>query len=303
MRQTLTRTAIAVAATLLVGVPVSAQTEPLVLERSATTEEDGIRLSMAIEANPVVVGQPVWITTKLTNTGKDDIVWDNGHCEAAVLVKGEMKDEVWRDGLPAGPQDYQDFKYYTSRWRIDDGPTIRLEIEPKGAIGTGGYGCSEIGYTDRIPPGKTFTDRSRWDGYAQWQLGLPPGGVATITGEFANYKRAGEQGRPRKAITATLDVLVVDGLAEDRLHPMDVVDAAVADPRLGPLLRLDDGIEPIVQYDTDLGLWNVGVLEHGGRTRYWERFTGGLVDPITGEVIAIVERPWISSQDPRPESN
>lgn len=303
MRQTLTTAAILVVATVVIGVPVSAQTEPLVLERSVTVEEDGIRLSMAIETNPVVAGRPVWITTKLTNTGTDDIVWANGRCDAAVLVEGVMKDQVWRDGLPPGTQDYQDFKYYTSRWRIDDGPTIWLEIEPKGAIGTGGYGCSEIGYTDRIPPGKTRTDRSRWDGHAQWQLGLPPGGVATITGEFEDYKRAGEPGRPGKAITAALDVLVVDGLAEDHLHPMEIVDAAVADPRLAPLLRLDDRITPIVQYDADLDLWNVGVLEHGGRTRYWERFTGGLVDPVTGEVIAVIERPWISGQDPRPESN
>jgi hypothetical protein len=84
---------------------------------------------------------------------------------------------------------------------------------------------------------------------------------------------------------------------------MEIVDAAVADPRLAPLLRLGDGKEPIVQHDADLDLWNVGVLEHGGRTRYWERFTGGLVDPVSGDVVAIIDRPWISNQDPRPESD
>ena len=294
------RGAAVVVAMLVIGVPAAAQSEPLVLERSVTVEEDGIRLTMAIERNPVVAGEPVWITTKLTNTGKDDIVWGNGHCDATVLVSGAMKDQVWRDGLPAGPQDYDDFKYYTTYWRIDAGPIIRLEIEPKGSLRTGGYGCSEIGYTDRIPPGMTFTDRSRWDGYAQWQLGLPPSGVATIIGEFENYKRAGESGR--RSISASLDVLIVDGLAEDRLHPMEIVDAAVADPGLAPLLRLGDGKEPIVQYDADLDLWNVGVLEHGGRTRYWERFTGGLVDPVTGDVVALIDRPWIPNQDPRPDS-
>ena len=301
LRQTLTRAAIAVAATLLVGVPVSAQTEPLLLEPSVTVEEDGIRLSMTIERNPVVAGEPVWITTKLTNTGKDDLISYNGRCDAAVYVSGVMKDQVWRDGLPAGPQDYEDFKYYTTRWRIDDGPTIRLEIEPKGSIGTGGYGCSEMGWSDHIPPGKTLTDKSRWDGYAQWQLALPPSGVATITADLASYKRAGAS--RRKSISASLDVLVVDGLADDRLHPMEIVDAAVADPGLAPLLRLDGGIEPIVQYDADLDLWNVGVLEDNGRTPYWElRFTGGLLDPVTGEVIAIIERPWIVGRDPGPDS-
>ena len=70
MRQTLIRTAIAVAATLLIGVPVSAQTEPLALERSVTVEEDGIRLSMAIEANPVVAGRPVWIDHEADQHGQ-----------------------------------------------------------------------------------------------------------------------------------------------------------------------------------------------------------------------------------------
>ena len=69
-------------------------------------------------------------------------------------------------------------------------------------------------------------------------------------------------------------------------------------------LRLGDGIEPIVQYDADLDLWNVGVLEHGGRhggrKDYWERFTGGLVDSATGEVVTIIERPWVEERDERP---
>jgi hypothetical protein len=281
--------------------PTDGRPSPLVLERSVTVEEDGVRLSMTIERNPVVAGEPLWITTKLTNTGKDDVISYNGHCDAAVYVSGVMKDQVWRDGLPPGPQDFEDFKYYATWDRIDGGPTIRLEIEPKGSIGTGGYGCSEVGWADRIPPGKTLTDKSRWDGYAQWQLALPPGGVATITAELASFKRARESGR--KSISASLDVLVVDGLSEDRLHPMEIVDAAVADPGLAPLLRLGDGKEPIVQYDAQLDLWYVGVLEDAGRTPYWElRFTGGLVDPVTGEVIATIERPWIVGRDPAPDS-
>jgi hypothetical protein len=303
MRRALTAGSVVLVAALVLSLPVVAQTEPLVLARSVTVEEDGIRLSMSMERNPVVAGEPVWITTKLTNTGEDDLISYNGRCDAAVYVTGEMKDQVWRDGLPPGPQDYEDFKYYTTRWRIDGGPTIRLEIEPKGSIGTGGYGCSEMGWSDHIPPGKTLTDRSRWDGYAQWQLALPPSGLATITADLASYKRAGDSGRPRKSISASLDVLVVDGLPEDRLHPMEIVDAAVADPELAPLLRLTDGKTAIVQYDADLDLWYVGVLEDAGRTPYWElRFTGGLVDPVTGEVTAIIERPWILGQDPAPDS-
>jgi hypothetical protein len=76
----------------------------------------------------------------------------------------------------------------------------------------------------------------------------------------------------------------------------------VADTRLSPLLHLGDWIEPVVQYDSDLGLWNVGVLERGGRRRYRERFTGALVDPVTGEGLAIIERSWVERKDPATDS-
>jgi hypothetical protein len=49
-----------------------------------------------------------------------------------------MNEQVWRDGLPAGAQDFTDFKYQTMHWRIDDGPTISLEIEPTDSIGPAG---------------------------------------------------------------------------------------------------------------------------------------------------------------------
>ncbi|MEA2025308.1 MAG: hypothetical protein U9O18_01320 [Chloroflexota bacterium] len=284
---------------------VSAQDEPLVLERSATIEQDGVRLSMSIEQNPLATGRPAWITTKVKNTGTTDLLWENGHCDTAVAVRGVMDEEVWRDGEPAGPTDYGDFKFHTTHWRIDYGPTIQLEIESKDGIGTGGTRCSEIAYTDRIPPGKTLKDRVRWDGTAQWQLGLPPSGTATLTGRFGEYKRRGERG-PMQALEVSLPVLVVNGLAADRLHPMEIIDAAVADPGFAALMEpidVGDNASPLVHYDPDMDLWNVGIVRTEKGRGLRETFRGGLVDPVTGEVVAIIERPWVLDEDPRVESD
>lgn len=268
---------------------VSAQEGPLSLDRSVVVEEDGVRLAVSVEHNPVVVGEPLWITTRLTNTGKSDLVWDNGHCDSAVIVSGTMRDVGWRQGEPVSSGGPYDFARRTKLEYTADGSEISLEIEPEGAIGSGGYGCSEVGYTDRIRPGKSLTDRSRWDGYAQWQLGLPPSGVATLTGSFGQFKRAGDPGRADQSIEAMLDLLVVGGLEPDDLHPMEIVDAALADTAFASFvepIEVGNGNDPYVQYDPELHLWTVGVVE----TRS-NMLRAGLVDPVSGDVVAIIERP------------
>lgn len=277
------------------------QSEPLVLDRSVTEEADGVRLSMQIERNPVVAGRPVWITTKLTNTGDSDILWAHGRCDTAVIVSGVMRDETWREGEPYAISSPSDLAWHTKRERIDGGPEIALEIEPEAAIGSGGYGCSEILSRDRVAPGKTLTDRSRWNGFAQWQLGPPPDGVATVTGTFGTYKREGDRGRPTRTLQAALEVLVLGGLAPDALHPQEVIDAAQADEGFAALMEtidVGDGNDPVLWYDPELGLWEVGVLEVSSST-----LKVALVDPMTGDIIAIVERARVRGQDPGPRSD
>jgi hypothetical protein len=286
---------------LTVVSPSPSTDAPPQLVRSVTTRQDGIRLSMRIEGNPVVAGEPLWITTKLTNTGKTDLIWASGHCDNAVRVSGVMRDAMWRDGLPAGPRDFGDFKYYTTFFRLDGGPTIRLGIEPWGPHGAGDRGCTEVGWAERIPPGTTRTDRSRWDGSARWQLGPPPSGVATVTASFGEYKRAGDRGSPRKHIEASLDVLIVNGRPDEWLHPMEIIDAALADPAFAALMDpidMGDRRSAFVQYDVHTDLWYVGVIDPGRAPRFAETFLGALVDPARGEVVALIERLWVRDEDP-----
>lgn len=279
---------------------VFAADEPIALERSVVVEEDGIRLSMTIERNPVRAGEPVWIRTTLRNVGDDAIVWQHGRCDSAVLVSGEMRDIEWRQGEPA-TGGFADFAWSAKSELTSVGTAIQLEIEPKGSIGTGGYGCSEIGYTDRVPPGASYRNRSRWDGTAQWQLGALPGGPATITATFGGYRRAGDTGRADKSVEASLDVLVTGGLDPDALHPPEIIDAALDDTGFAALIEtidVGDGNDPYVQYDPDLDLWQVGVLE----TRR-DLLRIALVDQQTGDVVAVIERPFIDGTDPRPSSD
>lgn len=278
---------------------VVAADEPLALKRSDTVREDGVRLTMTIDQNPVVAGEPVWIATKVENVGDDDVIWEHGRCDSAVLVSGAMQEAEWREGEHVSRG--VDFPWLAKSALIEGGTAIELQIEPKRSIGTGGYGCKGTSFTDRISPGESLRDRSRWDGYAQWQLGKPPSGLATVTGRFGEYQRAGESGQPSKTLEASLDVLILDGLDPAALHPPEIIDAAMADPDFASLMDsidVGDGNDPFVQFDPRLDLWLVGVVETQG-----DLLRVGLVDPDSGEVVQLIEREFVDGTDARPSSD
>ncbi len=89
---------------------------------------------------------------------------------------------------------------------------------------------------------------------------------------------------------ATLESWVLGGRPDEYLSPAEAVDAALADERLASWLvtrSLAGNASMIAEYDAALDLWAVGLL--------WYRDDGdpvlhaALVDPISGEVIAIRE--------------
>jgi hypothetical protein len=45
------------------------------LPTSATAEQNGVRLTIELERNPLPAGQPTWITKTITNTGRDAVVY------------------------------------------------------------------------------------------------------------------------------------------------------------------------------------------------------------------------------------
>ena len=282
---------LALSSALAIATPTPA-TSPLVLDRSVSSEVDGLRLSMSIDGNPLVAERPTWIRTKIENRGDQDIVWEDGGCDAAVIVSARMTENEWRpsSGDHASGAISQ-FAATLENAVIDEDPTVQLEIEPKDAIGTGGYGCSDVRQSHRLAPGEAITERHRWDGFAQWQLGLPPLGTATISGVFDDFERAGTGGRPSESLDVTLDALVVGGLPPEAPQPLEIMDIALADPTFGALI--EDGLdgEPLLQYRKDLGLWQVGSLVRG------PRLVVALVYPSARTVVAIIDRPGIKGED------
>lgn len=279
--------------------PAASPSPPLVevlsLERKASARQDDVRVTIELDQNPLVAGQPAWVTTKVKNLGDTAVLWEHAAlCPIAVRVAGEHQDAEWRVEDQRRRSDYDDLRGYAEH---DLGyPKIELRFTPKSRIGEGQSGCTDAAATSRIPPGGVVEERSRWDGMTGWKLIPPPDGHVRVTAVFDDFKRAGDKGRPRGSIEVALDALVVGG-RDDFLHPMEIIDAALADPGFAALMEtVDLGRDlEIYHYRPDIALWEVGVFDSDE-----ERFKVGLVDPVTGEVLQLIERPWDEARDEWP---
>ncbi|HSL33543.1 MAG TPA: hypothetical protein VK871_07825 [Candidatus Limnocylindrales bacterium] len=67
--------------------PTAIPTAPAeALERIASIEQDGVRLTIELERNPLPAGEPTWLTTTVANTGPDELRWITDACDIDVSV-------------------------------------------------------------------------------------------------------------------------------------------------------------------------------------------------------------------------
>ena len=261
-------------------------------ELTAVKNRNGIRVRITLEGNHLVAGEPMWLRTKVRNLRETPLFYGTDGCEISVDVGGRMLDQNWRPGNPADLEaiEAQGRKHYNDlEWRLENSiagdETIHLLFVPDWAVGRPRLVCDSIGITHRIAPGAVVEQRMHWNGLASGEVALPPDGLARITGSFA-------PGRDRPPIEVMLDVPLVAGLAPDWLHPMEAVDAALADPVFRDLIEpvdISKRNQEILRLDTEHDTWLVGVCgAFDGTTGYWKV---ALVDPVSGEVTEIIDGP------------
>ncbi len=270
--------------------PTPAATVPASLRRGATVEQDGLRVSIRLDETPLRAGVPAWIRKKVTNVGDGDVVWSHGGCVTTVNVLGTMDERPWRPGIA-----HEGIAAELKEWLISDNSLngmIYIDFRSEEFIGAHRGGCSDVGGGSRLGPGESITQRAQWNGSMDFRLGDPPSGPLHLKGWFGDYHRPAE-GRPRDrdaAIEIRLDTWVIDGRDPDLLDPPEVIDAALASSEFSAWLEtrnIGNANDPVIAFDAEAGLWEVGLLEYDTRTYYV-----ALVHPRTGEVIDIIRRPW-----------
>jgi len=270
----------------------------------ATKRKDGVRISTWLDG-PLVAGQPARIRTRVKNTRDKPIWWYAG--PDGVTVSVQMTDASWRVGEPPVPLPKHGETGFPARQDLKN--EIVGDIEPNVErilllFKAKRYdtGDGDMVVVERIPPGQVVEYVHEWDGFARvaqglaGTVGLPPSGPVRVA-VSAHYRELVE-GEARAAlvlrgrtITAKMKTSIVNGWDDDRLHPREVVDAALEDPEFAHLMeepdfnRYDSGY---IAWDFDTERWYVGSCgrAEGDKIRYWRL---GAVDPFSGEVLELVE--------------
>lgn len=272
---------------------------PRVLKRSRTIERDGVRVTVTLERNPLVAGQPVWLRTHVRNLRDELIHWPGApECGDSVSVRGWMTDAHWRpielvDAPPREPNGGFVRPVTDLRWWIQDRWT---DWRPRKiwlgfAHPSSTHGCGDSYFETRLPPRGTLIQRLRWDGQASGGLGPPPSGPTRIVGTFA-YRFRGEPFGRTRVIRVPIDAWIVDGRDPTWLEPMEIVDAALADARLQTLMeQISLGYESgaYVAFDPGREVWVVGTCSSfEGDLVHWR---AAIVDPASGAVFEVIDRP------------
>ena len=276
--------------------PAPAPTIPANLSTMAVAEQDGVRITIELERNPIPAGEPTWVRITVTNLGHDDLIWFHDGCAITIGVNGQLEDAGYRTGASLSAP-FQTFKGYLLDVRsIRDGD-IWIGFTPEAYIGKGSFGCSDIGISDRVRPGASIAQRAQWNGLGYLFGPPPPSAGVDLIGSFRYYWRE-STGEPEDITKQVIDVHLrtwVLGRAEVLLDPAEAVDAALADPRLPDFLarlKLRYANEPFLRYDTGTGTYAIGVLVDGDEPQTRSTLHTAIVDAHTGEVRDFRERIW-----------
>jgi hypothetical protein len=267
---------------------------------------NGIRVTIALERNPMPAGEPTWIDLAVKNTGSDEVTWFSDGCQILVSVGGTMAGG-WRQGLPQSGDNGQ-LKSYALGLGLQGRGPIRMPIyftaEP--FIGIGGFGCADLRMGDTIAPGEVRTSRARWDGLVYPALGMPPEGPVRLVAS-ARYLYRTADGEPARLDDAVIDVAInawiAPGKPSDTLDPPELIDIALADAWFQEwfsTVDFADSVEEWVRYQPASDRWEVGALQWYEPTEDQATLRYVVIHPATGVIEDRVERLWIDDVDPMP---
>ena len=247
-----------------------------------------MRITIELERNPMLAGQPTWVTSTVINTGRDPVVYIP--CGEAVNVGAAIVGPPWRDGQVLTNPAMAWKAYLLSNYGLEDDDRS-LFFFAAGQSGAAS-GCGDVAHVKSLAPGAMFRDRARWDGLAFRRLAPPPTARIDLVGRFEFDRGDPLVEHPREdhhVLEAHLETWI-DGRPDAYLDPGEVADIALRDPRLTALLAardLNNANGGVLIFDPVSATYQVGMLEDGNRLAHLLT-----IDPVTGEIEGWVERDW-----------
>ncbi len=262
------------------------------LPLKASVERDGVRITINLWGDRIRAGRREVLTTTIKNTGRDTLRWMVDGCGVDVGITAALPEARWRPSTrTVEPLQKAYAQWLRDQVRLEQ--PIHLRFDPGTLLGQVDVGCADLGIPRSLKPGASLSEDLVWDGQAAGLLGPPPSGPVVITATFDYWWRgstADANVASEKPIVLRLDSRVVGGPAPAFLSPGEAIDAALADPEFGAwaMTQILSGTMGVVRYDPAANVWIVGLV-HQQDTEPYQWLHAALVDPLTGEVLAIRE--------------
>jgi hypothetical protein len=263
-------------------------------ESVASLDESGIRLTLAIERDRTVVGQPLWAGATIENLGPGSVFWD-ASCAWPVVIT--VTPDAPTD-LDLGRQDWpESFDLFKSVLTPEPYfPDRRREFEAEAVINAGSAGgCppavdpADLPDTNEVSDGTSISHRAAWDGNDY--MGMPPlPGRYTVRATFAFWRGTdpeppSDTGQQRIQVSVPI---LVEGEEVDWLSPEAAIDALLSDARFAEVLA---DTPPTRWADTGIAFeedhWVVRLDIGPPPGDLSEPDLIGVVDARTGEVVEV----------------
>ena len=223
------------------------------LPLSATVEQDGVKVTIAIDASPLAVGTSHKAGVRIENVGPDDAIYATNDCGLAARVSYRPRGDwnsvgVRQLGVAAA------FKQLALRGDEASGNGARSSLTPALFVGVESWGCRDIRLVRHLEPGAALEERMQWDAWP----GTPAGPIELVAA-FAFIGREGDPGVARdRGIEVRLPSAIVGDGGNDPVGPVGAVDAAVADEAFAAFLA-----------SSPPDAWNNATLDLDANGRYW----------------------------------
>jgi hypothetical protein len=194
---------------------------------SATVEEDGIRLTLALDKDATSFGERVWAEVTVENIGSDAVIW--GHSSTCTWPAGAWFSAAGEPaviGRTDWPGDQGVLKNITVSARSTDVYFTPEEF----ADFEGNWGCTSDLVRDEVQPGERLSHRFAWDTTGQGGM-PPPGGryLAESTFYYMGRGSVSPDAHPAEHEVSVRVALDVEGPSRDYLSPGEAIDLLLAD--------------------------------------------------------------------------
>jgi hypothetical protein len=281
--------AFAVDYSTLFGEGIAGEPSPAALPEapysSASTEADGIRITLTLDRAQTSFGERVWAEVMIENIGSDVVHWGHsGSCTGPPGVQLATDAPATAYG-GEWPGEAGILKSIT----VDDGDTWRFGFAPEQWVDfEGNWGCTSDLVMDELGPGERVSGRFAWDTLGV--NGMPPPGGRYLAEAGFGYQGRGDVPPDTDPFGHQISVSVsldVEGPQREYLTPGEAMDALLEDEGFIRLLAEN----PRTQWNSSTLRW---VDETWQLEIAQEAPHGPLVatvDAITGTVSGVEVRP------------